>query len=59
MDMTYTGTTIEAVFDSTGKITYMKRYLNVSQCQGSGSMSVFTMNITLHGDFISAYTITY
>ncbi|MBQ4348304.1 MAG: hypothetical protein IJC79_01640 [Clostridia bacterium] len=59
MDMTYTGTTIEAVFDSTGRITYMKHYLNVSQCQGSGSMSVFTMNITLHGDFVSAYTITY
>ena len=59
MDMTYSGTTIEATFDNTGKITYMRHYLNVSQCQGSGSMSIFTMNITLHGDFVSAYTITY
>lgn len=59
MDMVYSGTTVEAVFDSTGRITYMRHYLNVSQCSGSGSMSIFTMNITLHGDFISAYTITY
>ena len=59
MDMAYSGTTIEATFDSTGRITYMRHYLNVSQCQGSGSMSIFTMNITLHGDFVSAYTITY
>lgn len=59
MNMTYSGTTIDATFDSTGRITYMKHYLNVSQCQGSGSMSVFTMDITLHGDFVSAYTITY
>lgn len=59
MDMAYSGTTIEATFDNTGKITYMRHYLNVSQCQGSGSMSIFTMNITLHGDFVSAYTITY
>ena len=59
MNMAYSGTTIEATFDSTGRLTYMKHYLNVSQCQGSGSMSVFTMNITLHGDFVSAYTITY
>lgn len=59
MDMVYSGTTVEATFDSSGRITYMRHYLNVSQCQGSGSMSVFTMNITLHGDFVSAYTITY
>lgn len=59
MDMVYSGTTIDATFDSSGRITYMKHYLNVAQCQGSGSMSVFTMNITLHGDFVSAYTITY
>ncbi len=59
MDMSYSGTTIQAVFNKEGKITYMKHYLNVAQCQGSGSMSVFTMNITLHGDFVSEYTITY
>ncbi len=59
MNMMYSGTTIDATFDSSGRISYMKHYLNVSQCQGSGSMSIFTMNITLHGDFVSAYTITY
>ncbi len=59
MNMMYSGTTIDATFDSTGRISYMRHYLNVSQCQGSGSMSVFTMNITLHGDFVSAYTVTY
>lgn len=59
MDMTYSGTTVKATLDSSGKITYMRHYLNVSNCTGSGSMSVFTMNITLHGDFVSEYTITY
>lgn len=59
MDMTYSGTTVKAVIDSNGRITYMRHYLNVSKCTGSGSMSVFTMNITLHGDFVSEYTITY
>lgn len=59
MDMTYSGTTIKATFDSSGRITYMRHYLNVANCKGSGSMSVFTMNITLHGDFVSEYTITY
>lgn len=59
MDMTYSGTTIKATVNSSGKITYMRHYLNVANCTGSGSMSVFTMNITLHGDFVSEYTITY
>ncbi|MBQ7296604.1 MAG: hypothetical protein IJW86_10525 [Clostridia bacterium] len=59
MDMVYSGTTVSATFDSSGRINHMRHYLNVSQCQGSGSMSVFTMNITLHGDFVSEYTITY
>lgn len=59
MNMMYSGTTIDATFDSSGRISYMRHYLNVSQCQGSGSMSIFTMDITLHGDFVSAYTITY
>lgn len=59
MNMTYSGTNIKATLDSSGKITYMRHYLNVENCTGSGSMSVFTMNITLHGDFVSEYTITY
>lgn len=59
MNMTYSDTTIKATIDSSGKITYMRHYLNVKNCTGSGSMSVFTMNITLHGDFVSEYTITY
>lgn len=59
MNMTYSDTTIKATIDSSGKITHMRHYLNVKNCTGSGSMSVFTMNITLHGDFVSEYTITY
>ncbi len=59
MEMTYSGTTIQAVFNSEGKITYMKHYLNVSYAGGQGHMSVFTMTITLHGEFTSEYTITY
>lgn len=59
MNMTYSGTNIKATIDSSGKITYMRHYLNVENCTGSGSMSVFTMDITLHGDFVSEYTITY
>ncbi len=59
MEMTYSGTTIQAVFNSEGKITYMKHYLNVSHAGGQGHMSVFTMTISLHGEFTSEYTITY
>lgn len=59
MELYYTGTSIEARIDSQGRITYMKHYLNVSHCEGSGHMSVFTLDMQMHGDFVSEYTFSY
>lgn len=59
LEMRYTGTTIEATFNGDGKIVAMRHYMCVSECTGSGSFTLIPINVKIHGDFVSEYTIKY
>ncbi len=60
LDLTYTGTTIEATFNKDNKIINMLHYMCVKECTGSGSMAaVIPITVKIHGEFTSQYDITY
>ena len=59
IEIYYTGVYVTANFDSQGRITYAKNYMEVHQMRGSGSMMGFTMTVEGGGDFYGEYTITY
>ncbi len=58
MTVNYAPTTITAVFDSLNRIVSMQHIL-VSQGGGSGNILGITATTTMHGDYTSAYTISY
>ena len=59
VEIYYSGVYVTANFDSQGRITYAKNYMEVQQMRGSGSMLGFTMTVEGHGDFYGEYQITY
>ena len=59
VEIYYSGVYVTANFDSQGRITYAKNYMEVQQMRGSGSMMGFTMTVEGHGDFYGEYSITY
>ncbi len=59
VEIYYTGVYVTANFDSQGRITYAKNYMEVHQMRGSGSMLGFTMTVEGGGDFYGEYLITY
>ena len=59
IEIYYSGVYVIANFDSQGRMTYTKNYMEVKQMRGSGSMMGFTMTVEGGGDFYGEYTITY
>ena len=59
IEIYYSGVYVTANFDSQGRLTYAKNYMEVKQMRGSGSMMGFTMTVEGHGDFYGEYSITY
>lgn len=59
VEIYYSGVYVTANFDSQGRMTYSKNYMEVQQMRGSGSMVGFTMTVEGHGDFYGEYAITY
>ena len=59
IEIYYSGVYVTANFDSQGRMTYTKNYMEVNQMRGSGSMMGFTMTVEGHGDFYGEYTVTY
>ncbi len=59
VNMTYTNTKIDAVFDKEGRITSMKHYLNVDRAEASARYTLIPIELTLHGEFTSDYTFSY
>ncbi len=59
IEIYYSGVYVTANFDSQGRMTYTKNYMEVKQMRGSGSMMGFTMTVEGHGDFYGEYTVTY
>ena len=59
VEIYYSGVYVIANFDSQGRMTYTKNYMEVKEMRGSGSMLGFTMTVEGSGDFYGEYTITY
>lgn len=59
VEIYYSGVYVTANFDSQGRMTYTKNYMEVKEMRGSGSMLGFTMTVEGHGDFYGEYQITY
>ena len=59
VEIYYSGVYVIANFDSQGRMTYTKNYMEVKEMRGSGSMLGFTMTVEGTGDFYGEYTITY
>ncbi len=59
VEIYYSGVYVIANFDSQGRMTYTKNYMEVKQMRGQGSMLGFTMTVEGGGDFYGEYTITY
>lgn len=59
IEIYYSGVYVTANFDSQGRMTYTKNYMEVKEMRGSGSMMGFTMTVEGHGDFYGEYSITY
>ena len=59
VEIYYSGVYVIANFDSQGRMTYTKNYMEVKQMRGQGSMIGFTMTVEGGGDFYGEYTITY
>ncbi|MBQ3136874.1 MAG: hypothetical protein IJB74_05250 [Clostridia bacterium] len=58
LDMSYTGTKIEATFDKDGKITSMVHYLKVEKAEATVNF-IIDVEVIVHGDFVSNYTFSY
>lgn len=58
LDMSYTDTKIEAVFDKEGKITSMVHYLKVEKAVANVNF-IIDVEVIVHGDFTSNYTFSY
>lgn len=59
LEMRYTDTKIEAVFNKDGKITSMVHYMKVEKAEVDIKALAFNVSVNIHGDFTSSYTITY
>lgn len=58
LDMSYTDTKIEAVFDKDGRILSMVHYLKVEKAVANINF-IIDVEVIVHGDFISNYTFSY
>ena len=58
LNITYDNSTIEADIDKSGRITSMTHTLVVSEADGEGKMLV-PITVSLHGNYVSEYKITY
>lgn len=58
LDMSYTDTKIEAVFDKDGRITSMVHFLKVERAVANVNF-IIDVEVIVHGDFTSNYTFSY
>ena len=58
LDMSYTDTKIEAVFDKDGRITSMVHFLKVEKAVANVNF-IIDVEVIVHGDFTSNYTFSY
>ncbi len=58
LDMSYTDTKIEAIFDKDGRITSMVHYLKVEKAVANVNF-IIDVEVIVHGDFTSNYTFSY
>lgn len=59
LDMSYTDTKIEAIFDKDGRILSMIHFLKVERAVSNVSFLGFPVEVIVHGDFTSNYTFSY
>lgn len=63
LDIIYSGTIIEATFDSSNRIVSIQHHLPVSKGSGSGSMSALITKIDfameMHGEYNCTYNVSY
>lgn len=59
LDITYDNSVIEAAIDKQGCITSMKHELIVTHAEGTGKYLVVPVSVSLHGDFVSSYSVSY
>ena len=58
LDMSYTDTKIEAIFDKDGRIISMIHYLKVEKAVANVNF-IIDVEVIVHGDFVSNYTFSY
>lgn len=58
LDMSYTDTKIEAIFDKDGRITSMVHFLKVEKAVANVNFLI-DVEVIVHGDFTSNYTFSY
>lgn len=58
LDMSYTDTKIEAIFDKDGRITSMVHFLKVEKAVANVNF-IIDVEVIVHGDFTSNYTFSY
>ena len=59
LDMSYTDSKIEAVFDKDGKIISMVHFMKVEKAKVDLTAVAIPVNVEIHGDFTSNYTFSY
>lgn len=59
LTINYAPSSIVAVFDSQNRIVSMQHHLVVTQGGGKGSMLMIPITMSMHGEYISDYSITY
>ncbi len=58
-ELTYSGTTITALFDKNNRITYLEHFVSAPNATGNGTFSMVPFDIDLTCNYIAKYDITY
>lgn len=59
LNITYDNSSIEANIDKDGRLTSMTHKLVVTSATGKGKMMLVSIDVNLHGDYTSVYSVTY
>ena len=59
MDITYANSYIKANIDSSGRITSMTHYVEVTNGSGSGKLALISAEVSMHGSLKTTYKISY
>ena len=58
-ELTYSGTTITALFDKNNRITYLEHFVSAPNAVGNGTFSMVPFDVDLTCNYIAKYDITY